>query len=431
LYISNKWENPDIPHSGWECINIQDFGEPVMTCLMCGRETIRYVHYMRHPDYPVTLEVGCICAGKMEGNLQNAKERDSLLKSRLNKRKNWLNRNWKISNNGNKYIESDNHIIVLKQIDGFWKALVRAKTGGFNKWCDKKCKNENEAKLVAFDFLTGILAEKLLKKNHIYEIPVSRQEKQTEHSLEILTLPQETQTEQSFEVLPPLQETSVETGVVSVEIDIQTEVELVPEPIIVTKKKYSKDMQYDLFEQSDTELKFTYEQNNIFEFIRNGTGHGVIDAVAGAGKTTTIIECAKYVPDKANVLFCAFNKSIQSEISAKFQKQGMNQVTVKTIHALGLHILNDNNSSEKKIVSQESKYWTILNKDIEVQNEIRFYLEEYLSIKGYEVNEKENYKQFAIKDIIHKFRERLLDMKQKTWQIQAKSRCILKPKQNI
>ena len=42
MYISNKWENPDIPHSGWECINIQDFGEPVMTCLMFGRETIRY-----------------------------------------------------------------------------------------------------------------------------------------------------------------------------------------------------------------------------------------------------------------------------------------------------------------------------------------------------------------------------------------------------
>ena len=33
--MSGKWENPSVPHSGWECIDIQDLGEPVMTCQMC------------------------------------------------------------------------------------------------------------------------------------------------------------------------------------------------------------------------------------------------------------------------------------------------------------------------------------------------------------------------------------------------------------
>ncbi|EJL64073.1 hypothetical protein [Flavobacterium sp. CF136] len=31
-------------------------------------------------------------------------------------------------------------------------------------------------------------------------------------------------------------------------------------------------------------LKFTTEQDEIFYFVKNDTGHGIIDAVAGAGK---------------------------------------------------------------------------------------------------------------------------------------------------
>jgi len=50
-------------------------------------------------------------------------------------------------------------------------------------------------------------------------------------------------------------------------------------------------------------MKFTEEQKKIFEFIEKGIGHGIIDAVAGAGKTTTIMECAKYIKNKSSILF--------------------------------------------------------------------------------------------------------------------------------
>lgn len=36
-------------------------------------------------------------------------------------------------------------------------------------------------------------------------------------------------------------------------------------------------------------MNYTEEQNKIFDFVQEDKGHGIIDAVAGAGKTTTII----------------------------------------------------------------------------------------------------------------------------------------------
>ena len=65
-------------------------------------------------------------------------------------------------------------------------------------------------------------------------------------------------------------------------------------------------------------MKFTTEQKRIFQFVSQESGHGIIDAVAGAGKTTTIMECARFVKNKHSILFCAFNNSISKEIARKF-----------------------------------------------------------------------------------------------------------------
>src|SRR6187402_1086927 len=87
-------------------------------------------------------------------------------------------------------------------------------------------------------------------------------------------------------------------------------------------------------------MNFTLEQQSIFNFVKNGSGNGIIDAVAGAGKTTTIMECAKHIPETSTrVLFSAFNKSISKEITEKLSKRGLKHVTVKTIHALGYQML--------------------------------------------------------------------------------------------
>ena len=53
--------------------------------------------------------------------------------------------------------------------------------------------------------------------------------------------------------------------------------------------------------------KTTAAQQKIFDFIKNGTGNGIIDAVAGAGKTTTLMGCALHIPNIDDVIYCAFN----------------------------------------------------------------------------------------------------------------------------
>ena len=72
-------------------------------------------------------------------------------------------------------------------------------------------------------------------------------------------------------------------------------------------------------------------QQDIFADIANGVGNTQVDALAGTGKTSTIVEGFYYVPKAKNSLMCAFNKSIQTELESR----APSEVTVKTLHGLG------------------------------------------------------------------------------------------------
>lgn len=159
-------------------------------------------------------------------------------------------------------------------------------------------------------------------------------------------------------------------------------------------------------------MEFTSEQKRIFQFVSQEKGHGIIDAVAGAGKTTTIMECAKFVKDKSTILFCAFNNSIANEIAQRFQKLGLNEVTVKTIHALGRQILQDNNNSGQRIILEETKYKKLL-KDKEIQGKLRIHFERILKINGFELDGLDDRKSFAVDSMVNKIKSRLLDINSK------------------
>ena len=68
--------------------------------------------------------------------------------------------------------------------------------------------------------------------------------------------------------------------------------------------------------------------------IINSTGDIKINAVAGSGKTTTIIEYAKARPATSKILYLAFNKSVKLEAQKKFADQGLHNVKVETAHSL-------------------------------------------------------------------------------------------------
>lgn len=77
-------------------------------------------------------------------------------------------------------------------------------------------------------------------------------------------------------------------------------------------------------------MKLTQEQAHII----NSNGDIKINAVAGSGKTTTIIEYAKARPAKSKILYLAFNKTVKLQAVKKFAEKGLQNVTVETAHSL-------------------------------------------------------------------------------------------------
>ena len=59
-----------------------------------------------------------------------------------------------------------------------------------------------------------------------------------------------------------------------------------------------------------------------------------INAVAGSGKTTTIIEYARAQPKTARILYLAFNRSVKIEAEKRFLDKGLLNVKVETAHSL-------------------------------------------------------------------------------------------------
>ncbi len=77
-------------------------------------------------------------------------------------------------------------------------------------------------------------------------------------------------------------------------------------------------------------MELTKEQCDII----SSTGDIKINAVAGSGKTTTIIEYAAARPKESKILYLAFNKSVKLEAIRKFSEKGLNNVKVETAHSL-------------------------------------------------------------------------------------------------
>lgn len=73
------------------------------------------------------------------------------------------------------------------------------------------------------------------------------------------------------------------------------------------------------------------QQSDFFDWIVNGTGSCILEAVAGAGKTTTLVKGLEILTGKA--FFGAFSKDIVSEIRTKVAHLGR-KVTVNTMHAM-------------------------------------------------------------------------------------------------
>ena len=97
------------------------------------------------------------------------------------------------------------------------------------------------------------------------------------------------------------------------------------------------------------------KQQKIFETWKNTSDNILIKAVAGSGKTTTLLELLAFC--EYRVLFLAFNKSVQEEIQSKIEEKGLLQGKALTMHSLGLSAIRE---KYKKITIKNGKNFDII-----------------------------------------------------------------------
>jgi len=154
-----KWSKAGVPHKGWECVEIMDLGEPSQQCEMCETSMVRYVHRMEHPTYDEVLDVGCVCAGHLEGDLAASRTREASMRSRAGKRNRWLSRTWRKSSSGKPYVISDGYRTIVYPKGNHWGFTVIGKVKQFLVHSRRPYKTSDEVKLAAFDFITQQLAK--------------------------------------------------------------------------------------------------------------------------------------------------------------------------------------------------------------------------------------------------------------------------------
>jgi hypothetical protein len=86
-----------------------------------------------------------------------------------------------------------------------------------------------------------------------------------------------------------------------------------------------------------TSLTWSAEQDAIFQWFATGTGHLLVRARAGTGKTTTILEAIKHAPE-VSVLLAAFNKRIAEELQRRLTEQ-YSSAEARTLHSLGYRLV--------------------------------------------------------------------------------------------
>jgi superfamily I DNA/RNA helicase len=103
-----------------------------------------------------------------------------------------------------------------------------------------------------------------------------------------------------------------------------------------------------------TAFKPSIYQQEIFKAVTETTDNLCIEAVAGSGKTTTIVEALKLC--KGSVLFVAFNKTIATELQARVPSG----VQACTLNSFGWSVCRK--SSGKKFINLDANktsgiYW--------------------------------------------------------------------------
>ena len=120
-------------------------------------------------------------------------------------------------------------------------------------------------------------------------------------------------------------------------------------------------------------------QQAIFDAVANTTDSLVIEAVAGSGKTTTIVEACNLIPRFNSVLFLAFNKNIATELQTRLPAH----VQAKTYHSHAFNALSRALPHRPRVDGNKCKW---LLKDMVPESDFYLYMPFVLKLVSYAKN---------------------------------------------
>ena len=87
------------------------------------------------------------------------------------------------------------------------------------------------------------------------------------------------------------------------------------------------------------------EQQKIIDALKNKQ-NVIVNAVAGSGKTTTILGIAKQIPN-INILQITYNKALQLEVEEKVKNEKLTNIKIYTYHGLACSFYGNGNTDDK------------------------------------------------------------------------------------
>lgn len=99
-------------------------------------------------------------------------------------------------------------------------------------------------------------------------------------------------------------------------------------------------------------------QQRIYDFLLNEDGHGLVVAVAGSGKSTTLLESVKVIKKqspRARIVLLAFNTSIREELKSKLKDAGFSDVETYTLNGFGNAVIRADKGNSAKIVKGKDR----------------------------------------------------------------------------
>ncbi|MDX2271034.1 MAG: AAA family ATPase [Cyanobacteriota bacterium] len=145
------------------------------------------------------------------------------------------------------------------------------------------------------------------------------------------------------------------------------------------------------------EVEWSHYQEAIFDWAAHGSGHALVNAVAGSGKTQTLRGLVSRIPSDKKVAVLAFNNHMAAELAAKLPKR----ITVSTIHRMGMFMLT--RYFRSTFQCNESKYHDLATAAVE---QLR---PNFASLPSKELKAVERECRGFLKEIIHYLQITLTD----------------------